>query len=384
MREGLGLVAYALGKYDEAVRELRTHRRLSGSNHNLALLADSERGRGRPAKAIEMLGYPELSDLDEADRIELVLVAAGAHSDLGQLDEAQRLLEAENLLARPSGHLVRLQSAYSDLLRLRGDAVEADKWEKLARRTAASAGALFGDEEPDPNEEIEIFELAEETDVDVSGESDAQLATSADGESGDQEIVEEFGHEDDFVVGTESADAETEALIAGEFAAEDVAAEIGSTKSTDDESGDDDTPADDEPIDEDSDDDELDDDEPIDEDSEDGELDGQPATAEVTGDAPAEERDERNSDDSVPAQETDTSVDQVSLAEDDAAVEEQLMAEAAEDDEAVSPLDSESTEADSESTEADGGSTEAPDGEPLPTLFDDLGGADSTDGDSRK
>src|SRR5699024_1201694 len=39
VREALGIAAYYVEKYDEAVRELRTHRRISGSNDNLALIA---------------------------------------------------------------------------------------------------------------------------------------------------------------------------------------------------------------------------------------------------------------------------------------------------------------------------------------------------------
>lgn len=163
VREALGIVAYSLEKYDEAVRELRTHRRLSGSTHNIALLADAERGRGKPDKAIEMLAE-FAGELPEEGRIELVLVVAGAYTDKGDVDAARKLLDAENLLARPSGQLVRLQSAYSDLLSIAGDHDEAAKWEKLARRTAASADILFGDEERDPNEGIEIYDLADEDD----------------------------------------------------------------------------------------------------------------------------------------------------------------------------------------------------------------------------
>ena len=43
VREALGIAAYHVEKYDEAVRELRTHRRISGSDDNIALIADAER-----------------------------------------------------------------------------------------------------------------------------------------------------------------------------------------------------------------------------------------------------------------------------------------------------------------------------------------------------
>lgn len=180
VREALGLVAYNLDKYDEAVRELRTHRRLSGSIQNLALLADAERGRGRADKAIEMLAEAP-DDLPEDGRIELVLVAAGSHTDRGDIDRARSLLENENLLGRASGQVVRLQSAYSDLLKIAGEPEEAGKWEDLARHTAKKAGMLFGDEEPDPNEGVEIRDLEDETvgeDTDETGEATADAAAA--------------------------------------------------------------------------------------------------------------------------------------------------------------------------------------------------------------
>src|SRR5699024_2844289 len=174
VREALGIAAYYVEKYDEAVRELRTHRRISGSNDNLALIADAERGRGKPEKAIELLKHSEELDLDHDTRTELVIVAAGAKSDLDDLDGARKLIEAEDFTQKPGGALVRLMAAYAEVLRLYGETELADKYEELSRRTAKATGRLFGDEMPDLNAGVEI-----ETVEEVEDESEAAEATEA-------------------------------------------------------------------------------------------------------------------------------------------------------------------------------------------------------------
>jgi hypothetical protein len=47
VRETVAITAYALGDFALAVRELRTYRRISGRDDQIALLVDSERGVGR-------------------------------------------------------------------------------------------------------------------------------------------------------------------------------------------------------------------------------------------------------------------------------------------------------------------------------------------------
>src|SRR5690625_4047481 len=51
VREAVALTAYATGRYAEALREVRTVRRLSGIDAHPAIEADCERGLGRPERA---------------------------------------------------------------------------------------------------------------------------------------------------------------------------------------------------------------------------------------------------------------------------------------------------------------------------------------------
>src|SRR6478736_4711086 len=54
VRETLAITAYATGDYALALRELRTYRRISGKDDQIALMVDSERGVGRPDRALEV------------------------------------------------------------------------------------------------------------------------------------------------------------------------------------------------------------------------------------------------------------------------------------------------------------------------------------------
>jgi tetratricopeptide (TPR) repeat protein len=188
VREALGIAAYYVENYDEAVRELRTHRRISGSNDNIALIADAERGRGKPEKAIELLKNAEELDLDNDTRTELVIVAAGAKSDLDDIAGARRLIEAEDFTQKPGGGLVRLMAAYAEVLRIDGETELADKYEELSRRTAKATGTLFGDEEPDLNAGVEIETVEEVEDesetAEPQTESEAADASAEGAEAG--------------------------------------------------------------------------------------------------------------------------------------------------------------------------------------------------------
>ncbi|WP_198587511.1 hypothetical protein, partial [Brevibacterium epidermidis] len=193
VREALGIAAYYVEQYDEAVRELRTHRRISGSNDNIALIADAERGRGKPEKALELLKNSEELDLENETRTELVIVAAGAKSDLDDIAGARRLIEVEDFTQKPSGGLVRLMAAYAEVLRIDGETELADKYEELSRRTAKATGTLFGDEMPDLNAGVEIETVEEVEDEPEAPEAEAPEGAdeeAADGESADAETAE--------------------------------------------------------------------------------------------------------------------------------------------------------------------------------------------------
>jgi tetratricopeptide (TPR) repeat protein len=132
VREACGIAAYLDGDYAEAIAELRAVRRMSGSQEYVPMMADCERGLGRPRRALELLKEVDLRNVDEATRVEVALVAAGARADLGQVEAALVVLQAPDLARLPQGGpRARLQYAYAELLSQAGRDDEAVDW--LAR-----------------------------------------------------------------------------------------------------------------------------------------------------------------------------------------------------------------------------------------------------------
>ncbi|WP_251024489.1 hypothetical protein [Arthrobacter sp. ISL-65] len=149
VREAVGLTAYAAGHYGEALREFRTYRRISGSNVHLPVMADCERGLGRPDRALDVVRSEEAQDLDAPGKVELAIVASGARGDLGQLDAAVAELEIPQLdLNRAFSYSPRLFRAYADALTAVGRETEAGKWQRQAV-VAEEALGLGMAEEPD-------------------------------------------------------------------------------------------------------------------------------------------------------------------------------------------------------------------------------------------
>jgi len=128
VREAAGLAAYLSGHYAEALADLRAARRISGSNRHWAVMADCERGLGRPERALRMAAAPEVSSLDAASRGEMTLIAAGARRDLGQLDAALLALRPELTATTVRPWTARLRYAYADTLLAADRTSEAMEW----------------------------------------------------------------------------------------------------------------------------------------------------------------------------------------------------------------------------------------------------------------
>jgi hypothetical protein len=112
-------------------------------------MADCERGLGRPDRALDVVRSEEAKDLDAPGKVELAIVAAGARSDLGQLDAAVAELEIPQLdMNRAFSYSPRLFRAYADALAAAGRGEEAVKWQRQAV-VAENALGLGASEEPD-------------------------------------------------------------------------------------------------------------------------------------------------------------------------------------------------------------------------------------------
>ncbi|MEU0162812.1 tetratricopeptide repeat protein [Streptomyces sp. NPDC006261] len=129
VREAAGFAAYATQRYAEALAEFRASRRMTGSVDLWPVMADCERGLGRPERAMAMAGEPEVQKLDKAGQVEMRLVAAGARRDMGQIDAAIVTLQGSELASSSvQPWTPRLRYAYADALLEAGREDEAREW----------------------------------------------------------------------------------------------------------------------------------------------------------------------------------------------------------------------------------------------------------------
>jgi hypothetical protein len=172
-REAAGLTAYRSGRWSEAIAELRAFARMSGSRQHLPLVADSERALGRPVRALELATGAASKGCPADVRAELLLVAAGARRDLGQLDAALVALQAPAQRSRADQPwAARVRYAYADALLAADRRAEAVHWFTAAAQV---------DPEGHTDAEERLLELSG---IVLSGdESDPESDTGSDPES---------------------------------------------------------------------------------------------------------------------------------------------------------------------------------------------------------
>ncbi|KGM17197.1 hypothetical protein N867_08940 [Actinotalea fermentans ATCC 43279 = JCM 9966 = DSM 3133] len=161
VREAAGITAYRTGRYAEALRELRTARRLGGGDEHVPLMADCERGLGRPERALA-LAAEHAHSLPAEVAVELAIVVSGARLDLG---------EPEAALAALSTTAV--------------GGVQGELADRVSEARVAALVACGRDEEAagvlaslPVDEEVVVFDLADdEDDESADGEQDGDEAT---------------------------------------------------------------------------------------------------------------------------------------------------------------------------------------------------------------
>ncbi|WP_258060201.1 hypothetical protein [Rathayibacter rathayi] len=156
VRESLAISAYATGDFALALRELRTFRRISGSDEQVPLMVDSERGVGRPDKALELGRSIDRSTLSPGAQVSLAIAMSGARLDLGQTELALMELEIPQLDPdRAFSFSPDLFAAYALVLEEVGRSDEAEEWQ---RRADIAAQAVFAAEGGGDDETIEVIE----------------------------------------------------------------------------------------------------------------------------------------------------------------------------------------------------------------------------------
>ena len=183
VREATAEAAYAAGEYAVALSEFRALRRMNGGVDYVAAMADCERALGHPDKALKLIHEALTETVDFNQRVELRLVEAGARQDLGQGDEALRLLRAEIEQAGGRGSRLtraRLRYGYADALETAGDADGAERW-------FAAAASLDTDGETDAQERVEKLQgIVLEIDEDAFDDGPESAERAQDAGAGDE------------------------------------------------------------------------------------------------------------------------------------------------------------------------------------------------------
>jgi len=202
IREAVGIAAYRAGHFSEALSDLRAARRMTGSDSFLPIMADCERGLGRPERALDLVRSKEAERLDRVGKIELAIVESGARRDLGQNDAAvitlQRLPELRD--TRPQPWSARLAFAYADALFAAGHEGPATEWfgramtfdedgeTDAAERYAELTGAVIEDLEEDDVEDGEVFDGDTRPNADADADAADDAADDAGGVDDDADI----------------------------------------------------------------------------------------------------------------------------------------------------------------------------------------------------
>jgi hypothetical protein len=208
VREAAGIAAYRTGRYADALRELRTVRRLNGSSEHLPIMADAERGLGRPERAVALATSPEADTLTGTGRIELALVLSGARADLGEHDAALAVLD--KIPAQQGDMALRVLQARAAVLEASGRTAEAAAL--LADVDSEALDRAAGNVLPE--EDVVVYDTFDEEAEDELDVDDGELADVDDELDADDDELDE--------VGTDAADA---AVVADAPAAADEAAD---------------------------------------------------------------------------------------------------------------------------------------------------------------
>ena len=174
VRETAGLAAYRAGQWADALAELRTARRITGSSIHLPVMADSERGLGRPERALELAHSPEARQLDRNSKIEMLIVESGARADMGEHDAAVVVLQIPELdSSATSPTLARLRFAYSEALNRAEREKEAEAWRiKAMDSDRDGTASLYADDED--GEIVDLMDDADDVEYDDGEDTDDQ------------------------------------------------------------------------------------------------------------------------------------------------------------------------------------------------------------------
>lgn len=141
VREVLGLAWYGLGRWRDALTELKAYKRISGRPDQNHLIADSLRGLGRPAEAVSLAEEAlRAKGVSNEAKAEAVIVAASALADQGKFAEALAFLgRAKTREDVAEDYTLRLWYVKGDILERSGRPAEAAiEFQRIMRHDAGA------------------------------------------------------------------------------------------------------------------------------------------------------------------------------------------------------------------------------------------------------
>lgn len=172
VRESAGIAAYLSGHYQEALRDIRAARRLSGLDLHRAIEADCERALGNLDRALKAAQGADPAQLDDQEEAEIAMVVSGVRHEMGQTELGLVVIEEAILMFRGDRETLR-----------RLHSVRADRLEELGRVEEAEAVRVrIGEGPQEDEEEIEVYDVAQD---DEESEEPGGPEEPDDEESGD-------------------------------------------------------------------------------------------------------------------------------------------------------------------------------------------------------
>ncbi|MDR1033990.1 MAG: hypothetical protein LBL41_04400 [Bifidobacteriaceae bacterium] len=177
-REIFGISAYRIGDFHLALRELLTAHRISGGYDYIHIIADCERALGAPDRAVDLLNSKVMQHLDDDDRIEFVLVKAGALSDLGDYKGA--LLE----ISRELRHTGLSQSQRINLAYGRAYVYECAGMESEAKEAREKLGNYVREIEETLVYDVFVIDVEDEYDYEQQAKLNSEKKGRGTGKKG--------------------------------------------------------------------------------------------------------------------------------------------------------------------------------------------------------
>jgi tetratricopeptide (TPR) repeat protein len=140
IREVLGLALYGQERWQEALAEMKTYKRISGRPDQNHIIADCLRALGKPAEAVPLAEEELRSKAPNSAKAEAVVVAASALADQGRYPEALAFLgRARTRADVAEDYTLRLWYVKGDILARAGRTREAEEeFRKIMRHDSGA------------------------------------------------------------------------------------------------------------------------------------------------------------------------------------------------------------------------------------------------------